>query len=90
MKILTWIEVALTVLVVAGFAFIAPKVAWVHGHPHPDAAEQLLKQHYESLGHIWEVGVYYPWALFTILYLLVCLIYAAVLIFRRLMKNLKA
>jgi len=89
MKILTWIEVALTFLVVVGFAVIAPKLAWVHGHPHPDATEQLLKQHYESFGHIWEIGIYYPWALFTIFYLPVCVIFVAVQMFKRLTSNHK-
>jgi len=76
--------------VVVGFVWIAPKAAWVHGHPHPDAAEQLIKDHYMALGHYFEIGVYYPWGLFTVFYLLVCLVYAAVLIFKRLLRNLKA
>jgi len=90
MKILTWIEVFLTVLFVAGFVVIAPKAAWVHDHPHPtDPTEQLLKQHYDSLGHFWETGIYYPWALFTAFYLLVCIIFVAVQMFKRLTRNHK-
>jgi uncharacterized membrane protein len=88
MKILTWIEVVLTILVVAGFVMIAPKAAWVHEHPYPaDPTEQLLKQHYESLGHFWEIGIYYPWALFTAFYLLVCVIFVVVQMLKRLTRK---
>ena len=87
MKILTWIEAVLTGIFVVGWFMVVPKLAWVREHPNPDAAEQLLKQHYESLGHIWEVAIYYPWALFTIFYLAVCVIFVAVQMFKRLLHR---
>lgn len=85
MKILTTIEVSLTLLVMAFFVAIARISAWLMKMEISDATRaHLLTSQLDPVAHVFCDIIWFSWLIFTPFYLLLLFIHLGAWLFRRL------
>jgi hypothetical protein len=83
-KKLTIIEVLLTVIFLGVFTAGAQVAMWLKSMPESDPLRQLWEPRFRSYGDIPWVLVFVPWAVFTVIYLIVAFVRFGEWAFRKL------
>lgn len=84
MKKIAIIEAALTIVLLSSFVGLAKMASWIRSIPESAPAHHVWQSRLALFDNVWTYVLFFPWIIFTVLFLIASFVHLGAWIFRKL------